>query len=162
MRVNSSFNFNLSRLSCEGAYGSQHSPVSRSDASTEDAELSAALAHQHHLAMQAGEYQVSGVEPDYGQYVSSPAAHYNHMGHLTMAPSQKYPHVMDSVSVSGGVYGTASGAHYGTYAHYGAAYPAQPAYLVEPGTQVPAYMAQVSSQRVILDHLLTIVSIVLF
>ncbi|XP_013174746.1 PREDICTED: catenin delta-2 isoform X1 [Papilio xuthus] len=126
----------------EGAYGSQHSPVSRSDASTEDAELSAALAHQHHLAMQAGEYQVSGVEPDYGQYVSSPAAHYNHMGHLTMAPSQKYPHVMDSVSVSGGVYGTASGAHYGTYAHYGAAYPAQPAYLVEPGTQVPAYMAQ--------------------
>lgn len=36
----------------EGAYGSQHSPVSRSDASTEDAELSAALAHQHHLAMQ--------------------------------------------------------------------------------------------------------------
>ncbi|KPJ19284.1 Catenin delta-2 [Papilio machaon] len=92
--------------------------------------------------MQAGEYQVSGVEPDYGQYVSSPAAHYNHMGHLTMAPSQKYPHVMDSVSVSGGVYGTGSGAHYGTYAHYGAAYPAQPAYLVEPGTQVPAYMAQ--------------------
>lgn len=44
---------------------------------------------------QAGEYPVvgAGVEPDYGQYVSSPAAHYNHMGHLTMAPSQKYPHV---------------------------------------------------------------------
>ncbi|XP_068624704.1 catenin delta-2 [Battus philenor] len=127
----------------EGAYVSQHSPVSRSDASTEDAELSAALAHQHHLAMQAGEYPVSGVEADYGQYVSSPAAHYNHMGHLTMAPSQKYPHVMDSVSVSGGVYGTGAGtAHYGTYAHYGAAYPAQPAYLVEPGAQVPAYMAQ--------------------
>lgn len=36
----------------DGAYGQQHSPVSRSDASTEDAELSAALAHQHHLAMQ--------------------------------------------------------------------------------------------------------------
>ncbi|KAH9634743.1 hypothetical protein HF086_017526 [Spodoptera exigua] len=36
----------------ENAYGPQHSPVSRSDASTEDAELSAALAHQHHLAMQ--------------------------------------------------------------------------------------------------------------
>lgn len=48
----------MSNVSCfsngpvEGAYGSQHSPVSRSDASTEDAELSAALAHQHHLAMQ--------------------------------------------------------------------------------------------------------------
>lgn len=44
---------------------------------------------------QAGEYPVvgGGVDPDYGQYVSSPAAHYNHMGHLTMAPSQKYPHV---------------------------------------------------------------------
>ncbi|XP_045779948.1 catenin delta-2 isoform X2 [Maniola jurtina] len=129
----------------EGAYGPQHSPVSRSDASTEDAELSAALAHQHHLAMQAGEYPVgSGVEPDYGQYVSSPAAHYNHMGHLTMAPSQKYPHVMEAVSVgsgyAGGVGAGTGGGHYGTYAHYGAAYPAQPAYLVEP--QVPAYMAQ--------------------
>ncbi|XP_063834899.1 uncharacterized protein LOC135084086 [Ostrinia nubilalis] len=131
----------------EGAYGSQHSPVSRSDASTEDAELSAALAHQHHLAMQASEYPVvgGGVDPDYGQYVSSPAAHYNHMGHLTMAPSQKYPHVMDSVSVSGGgTYGGAGGAgHYGTYGHYGAtAYQAQPAYMVEPPPQVPAYMGQ--------------------
>ncbi|KAL0810095.1 hypothetical protein ABMA28_010903 [Loxostege sticticalis] len=132
----------------EGAYGSQHSPVSRSDASTEDAELSAALAHQHHLAMQANDYPVVGggvVDPDYGQYVSSPAAHYNHMGHLTMAPSQKYPHVMDSVSVSGGgTYGGAGGAgHYGTYGHYGAtAYQAQPAYMVEPPPQVPAYMGQ--------------------
>ncbi|XP_041983365.1 catenin delta-2 isoform X2 [Aricia agestis] len=129
----------------EGAYGQQHSPVSRSDASTEDAELSAALAHQHHLAMQAGEYPVGGgVEGDYGQYVSSPAAHYNHMGHLTMAPSQKYPHVMEAVSVAsgyaGGVGGAGGGAgHYGTYAHYAAAYPAQP-YLVD--AQVPAYMAQ--------------------
>lgn len=45
--------------------------------------------------VQAGDYPVvgGGVDPDYGQYVSSPAAHYNHMGHLTMAPSQKYPHV---------------------------------------------------------------------
>ncbi|CAG9796156.1 unnamed protein product [Diatraea saccharalis] len=130
----------------EGAYGPQHSPVSRSDASTEDAELSAALAHQHHLAMQAGEYPgVGTVDPDYGQYVSSPATHYNHMGHLTMAPSQKYPHVMDSVSVSGGgTYGGAGGAgHYGTYGHYGAAaYQAQPAYMVEPPPQVPAYMGQ--------------------
>ncbi|XP_061380349.1 catenin delta-2 isoform X1 [Danaus plexippus] len=125
----------------EGAYGPQHSPVSRSDASTEDAELSAALAHQHHLAMQAGDYPVGGgVEPDYGQYVSSPAAHYNHMGHLTMAPSQKYPHVMETVSVSSGYAGGVGAGHYGTYAHYGAAYPTQPAYLVEP--QVPAYMAQ--------------------
>ncbi|CAH2232946.1 jg16757 [Pararge aegeria aegeria] len=93
----------------------------------------------------AGEYPVgSGVEPDYGQYVSSPASHYNHMGHLTMAPSQKYPHVMEAVSVgsgyAGGVGAGTGGGHYGTYAHYGAAYPAQPAYLVEP--QVPAYMAQ--------------------
>lgn len=49
----------------------------------------------HVLLFQAGEYPVvgGGVDPDYGQYVSSPAAHYNHMGHLTMAPSQKYPHV---------------------------------------------------------------------
>lgn len=48
--------------------------------------------------MQAGDYPVgSGVEGDYGQYVSSPAAHYNHMGHLTMAPSQKYPHVSTRV-----------------------------------------------------------------
>uniref|UniRef100_A0A2A4JC50 Catenin delta-2 n=1 Tax=Heliothis virescens TaxID=7102 RepID=A0A2A4JC50_HELVI len=130
----------------EGAYGPQHSPVSRSDASTEDAELSAALAHQHHLAMQAGDYPVvgAGVEPDYGQYVSSPAAHYNHMGHLTMAPSQKYPHVMDSVSVSGGgSYAGAGGAgHYGTYGHYGtAAYQPQTAYMVE-ATQVPQYMGQ--------------------
>ncbi|CAH1643899.1 unnamed protein product [Spodoptera littoralis] len=127
----------------ENAYGPQHSPVSRSDASTEDAELSAALAHQHHLAMQ---YPVvgAGVEPDYGQYVSSPAAHYNHMGHLTMAPSQKYPHVMDSVSVSGGgSYAGAGGAgHYGTYGHYGtAAYQPQTAYMVET-TQVPQYMGQ--------------------
>ncbi|XP_053618908.1 catenin delta-2 isoform X2 [Plodia interpunctella] len=122
----------------EGAYGPQHSPVSRSDASTEDAELSAALAHQHHLAMQAGEYPVvgGGMEPDYERYVSSPAAHYNHMGHLTMAPSQKYPHVMDSVSVSGGgSYAGAGGAgHYGTYGHYGAAYPPQP-YLVDAPQQ---------------------------
>ncbi|XP_047037055.1 catenin delta-2 isoform X9 [Helicoverpa zea] len=134
----------------EGAYGPQHSPVSRSDASTEDAELSAALAHQHHLAMQvsymAGEYPVvgAGVEPDYGQYVSSPAAHYNHMGHLTMAPSQKYPHVMDSVSVSGGgSYAGAGGAgHYGTYGHYGtAAYQPQTAYMVDTA-QVPQYMGQ--------------------
>lgn len=135
----------------EGAYGPQHSPVSRSDASTEDAELSAALAHQHHLAMQydtmqAGDYPVvgGGVDPDYGQYVSSPAAHYNHMGHLTMAPSQKYPHVMDSVSVSGGgSYGGGGGAgHYGTYGQYGAAaYQAQPAYMVDTA-QVPPYMAQ--------------------
>ncbi|XP_028025743.1 catenin delta-2 isoform X2 [Bombyx mandarina] len=132
----------------EGAYGSQHSPVSRSDASTEDAELSAALAHQHHLAMQAGDYppMSSGVDPDYGQYVSSPAAHYNHMGHLTMAPSQKYPHVMDSVSVSGGgsyagVGGAGGAGHYGTYGHYGAAAYPQPAYMVDPA-QVPPYMAQ--------------------
>ncbi|KAM3958836.1 adherens junction protein p120 [Aphomia sociella] len=135
----------------EGAYGSQHSPVSRSDASTEDAELSAALAHQHHLAMQAGDYQVGGgvgVDADYGQYVSSPATHYNHMGHLTMAPSQKYPHVMDSVSVSGGgSYGGAGGAgHYGTYGHYGATgYQPQPTYMVEPHMvdappQVAAYL----------------------
>ncbi|XP_045518910.1 catenin delta-2 isoform X1 [Pieris brassicae] len=126
----------------DGAYGQQHSPVSRSDASTEDAELSAALAHQHHLAMQAGEYPVGGgVEAEYSQYVSSPAAHYNHMGHLTMAPSQKYPHVMEAVSVGSGygVSGGASAGHYGTYAHYGAAYPAQP-YLVDP--QMPAYMTQ--------------------
>ncbi|XP_026317090.1 catenin delta-2 isoform X2 [Hyposmocoma kahamanoa] len=97
--------------------------------------------------MQAGDYPVvgGGVDPDYGQYVSSPAAHYNHMGHLTMAPSQKYPHVMDSVSVSGGgSYAGAGGAgHYGTYGHYGAAaYQAQPAYMVEPGSQVPTYMGQ--------------------
>ncbi|KAF9808107.1 hypothetical protein SFRURICE_017279, partial [Spodoptera frugiperda] len=133
----------------ENAYGPQHSPVSRSDASTEDAELSAALAHQHHLAMQVSSRSSSfhigaGVEPDYGQYVSSPAAHYNHMGHLTMAPSQKYPHVMDSVSVSGGgSYAGAGGAgHYGTYGHYGtAAYQPQTAYMVET-TQVPQYMGQ--------------------
>ncbi|KAJ2940998.1 hypothetical protein O0L34_g13123 [Tuta absoluta] len=135
----------------ENAYGpvSQHSPVSRSDASTEDAELSAAahLHHQHQqLSMQAGDYPVvgAGVDPDYGQYVSSPASHYNHMGHLTMAPSQKYPHVMDSVSVSGGgsYAGGAGAGHYGTYGHYGAtAYNAQPAYMVEP-PQVPAYMGQ--------------------
>lgn len=50
------------------------------------------------LYVQAGDYPVgSGVEGDYGQYVSSPAAHYNHMGHLTMAPSQKYPHVSTRV-----------------------------------------------------------------
>ncbi|XP_063630202.1 catenin delta-2 [Cydia splendana] len=129
----------------EGAYGPQHSPVSRSDASTEDAELSAALAHQHHLAMQAGDYQGvgAGVDPDYGQYVSSPGAHYNHMGHLTMAPSQKYPHVMDSVSVSGGGTYGATGGHYGTYGHYGAtAYPAQPAYMVEQPPNVPQYIGQ--------------------
>ncbi|XP_013193388.1 catenin delta-2 isoform X1 [Amyelois transitella] len=129
----------------DGAYGPQHSPVSRSDASTEDAELSAALAHQHHLAMQAGEYPGvgGGMEPDYERYVSSPATHYNHMGHLTMAPSQKYPHVMESVSVAGGgSYAGAGGAgHYGTYGHYGAAYPSQP-YLVDAPAQVPNYMGQ--------------------
>ncbi|XP_048486693.1 catenin delta-2 isoform X2 [Plutella xylostella] len=118
----------------ENAYGPQHSPVSRSDASTEDAELSAALAHQHHLSlMQAGDYPVGQValEGDYGQYVSSPAAHYNHMSHLTMAPSQKYPHqAMDSVSVSGGGY---AGGH---YAHYGAAYPPH------PYCEQPQYMPQ--------------------
>lgn len=58
MWVSSPINHVTSVFSCcsngpvEGAYGPQHSPVSRSDASTEDAELSAALAHQHHLAMQ--------------------------------------------------------------------------------------------------------------
>lgn len=128
----------------DGAYGSQHSPVSRSDASTEDAELSAALAHQHHLAMQAGDYPVgsAGVEAEYGQYVSSSASHYNHMGHLTMAPSQKYPHVMESVSVSGGNY-AAVGGHYGGYSHYGTAtYAPQTAYMVEPTSQMPAYIGQ--------------------
>ncbi|XP_050671727.1 catenin delta-2 isoform X20 [Leptidea sinapis] len=77
--------------------------------------------------MQAGDYAVGGgLEAEYSQYVSSAAGHYNHMGHLTMAPSQKYPHVMDGVSVGAGVYGT--------YGHYGATYPAhpaQPAYLVD-------------------------------
>ncbi|GBP61778.1 Catenin delta-2 [Eumeta japonica] len=191
----------------DSAYGAQHSPVSRSDASTEDAELSAALAHQHHLAMQVngngvlssctgsrcstersqrgqrgglrskpfdmkckdcertseetitgenlreqgqgckgGEYTVGvggAVEPEYGQYVSSPASHYNHLAHLTMAPSQKYPHVMDSVSVGGGGSYTGVAPHYGTYSHYGtAAYAPQATYMVEPPPQMPAYIGQ--------------------
>lgn len=132
----------------------QHSPVSRSDASTEDAELSAALAHQpHHLAMQANDYPVgvSGVDGDYGTYVSSPAAHYNHMGHLTMAPSQKYPHVMsDSVSVGGTSYHNAppvSAAHYQPYSHYGGPYGPGPQYLGDGPAQLGAYMGPEYGER---------------